>query len=244
MSSNVMSFMNSMLSTFRRLMIPISGTSNSNDNNNNNTSNNNSSNNNTSSTSSTVYGKNLLAGDSRTVGMCNTYTNDYNGCQYSKGGGKQNNKDFYIGEIGMGYTWFMSTALPALKDKAKTGSYNIIIMIGGNDCVSSDSARIAEQYFNEISKLAKGDWKNQNIVFVSVNPFIETSLHNAKQAYADSFNEKIKSKINSANIANLSYCDTASSLNISLNVNTSDGAHYNSETYKKIYNKIFTDCVK
>ena len=170
---------------------------------------------------------NLFVGDSRTVGMCNTY--------------KLCEGYDYIAEIGKGYSWFINTAIPKINSKIKSQNYNIIILMGVND-VGSNGSSIATNYYNKIYDLAKTTWKNQNVIFVSVNP-VRDGMSYAYMSGVNSFNSQMKSKINSSGLSNLKYCDTISSLYMS-SIDSGDGLHYNKTGYSSIYNKIKSSCLK
>lgn len=170
-------------------------------------------NNNSSSSSNSNSGsKNIFVGDSRTVGMCQE-----NGLCGS---------DKYVAEVGMGYNWLNSTAITQTNNIISSGSdkYNIYILLGANDYDYQ-----ANNYIQKINELANGDWKNHNIIFVSVNPMDDAS-ENSK---IETFNSTIKSGLSS----NIKYCDTYSKLK-SAGFNTTDGVHYDKATYQKIYNLI------
>ena len=144
-------------------------------------------------------------------------------------------------EIGKGYSWFINTAISKVNNKIKTKDYNIIILMGVND-VGSNGKSVATKYYNKIYELATTTWKNQNIIFVSVNP-VKDGKSNAYMSGVNSFNNEIKSKINSSKLTNLKYCDTVSSLNMS-QIDSGDGLHYNKTGYTKIYNQIKSNCLK
>ena len=149
-------------------------------------------------------------------------------------------KNPYIAEGGMGYSWFASTAIPQINQKIKSKNYNIIILMGVNGA-GTDGTSEADKYYSKISSLAKGTWKNQNIIFVSVNPVVDGKSYTYMSG-VNSFNKRMKSKINSSKLSNLKYCDTISKLNMS-SIDSGDGLHYNKEGYKKIYNLIKSNCL-
>jgi len=185
-----------------------------------------------SSSSSNIQTKienNLFVGDSRTVGMCDLY--------------KVCDGDDYIAKSSMGYSWFQNTAVPSINNKISSKRYNIIILMGVNDVggTSSSGKNAAVKYYNTVYSLTKSMWSNQNVVFVSVNPVIDGKSY-AYTVAINSFNSEISSMIQNSELSNFKYCDTASSLNVTLN-NAPDGLHYNRDLYQQIYNKIIDDCL-
>ena len=180
-------------------------------------------------THSTKITDNLFVGDSRTVGMCESYKL----CANSK----------YIAEVSKNYSWFQKKAVPEINNEIKNKNYNIIILMGVNDAggTESNGKTKATKYYETISSLATSTWNNQNIIFVSVNPVIDGYSYTYTKA-VNAFNKEIKTKISSSGLSNLKYCDTNSKLNITTS-NAKDGLHYNKETYKKIYDIIVNECI-
>lgn len=172
---------------------------------------------------------NLFVGDSRTVGMCQGY--------------KLCGKSEYIAEVSKNYSWFQKKAIEAINTKIKNKDYNIIILMGVNDVgrTESNGKNQSIKYYETISSLATTTWKNQNVIFVSVNPVID-GYSDAYTEAVNAFNNEIKSKILSSDISNLKYCDTNSKLNITTS-NAKDGLHYNEKTYQQIYNIIIKECL-
>ena len=190
--------------------------------------------------SAKIKNNTLFVGDSRTYAMCNKNKSiGYDLCE--------NNE--YIAEIGMQYSWFVNTAIPKVNAKIKSKEYNIVILMGVNGIgtTSSGGKSEAEKYFNKILSLAKNEWKNQTVIFVSVNPCDDrkaaASGYSIKQVGIDAFNNYISNKINDANLSNFKYCDTTSELKMS-EIDSGDGLHYNENGYKKIYNTIKNKCLK
>ena len=64
-----------------------------------------------------------------------------------------------------------------------------------------------------------------------------------KQVAIDAFNKNMKTKISSANLSNLSFCDTATGLNIH-EIDAGDGLHYNKKGASQVYNTIKNKCLK
>ena len=187
----------------------------------------------------------MFIGDSRTVQMC-IYLNNANTtkCEFSKNGAAGYEADgiMYISQGSMGYNWFTNTAVSGANKIKGNNPYNIVILIGVNDVGKSSGKTSADNYFNKVSDLAKNDWKNDNVIFVSVNPVVD-GKSGAYMSGVNAFNTEMKSKISSSNISNLKYCDTASSFTDS-DTSSGDGLHYNAATYKKIKDKIQSDCLK
>ena len=201
--------------------------------NNNSSGNSSTSNNNGSSGSkSTLKSNTVLIGDSRTVGMCDK-NNGYGLC----------GSDEFIAKSSMGYDWFVSTAISSVNSKISSKEYNIVILMGVN-MSTTDGKSEATKYYNKISSLAKNEWKKPNVIFVSVNPVYDSRSRYIKMSHVNDFNSTMKSKISSPKISNLSYCDTASKLNLTADNYDSEGVHYDKSTYQKIYNTIKSNCLK
>ena len=182
---------------------------------------------------------NIIIGDSRTVGMCAAMTGSYTGCTFG-GSPKVSGDDLYICKSAMAYTWFESTAVPAVNkiiaDHPGT-RYNIISLMGVNFLLGD-----IDKYVVKYNELANGAWKDQNIILVSVNPVneqIEASHgYSTKNANIVTFNTKLKN--GTAGHSNIGYCDVYNQ--IKGNFGTSDGLHYTNETSKQIHSLIL-DCV-
>lgn len=189
-----------------------------------------SSNNNLSSADVNIY-----IGDSRTVGLCITMTGDSAGCSYSAGGAKYNDSDIYIAQGSMSYSWFNSTAVPAVNNIISSYDnvkFNIYSMMGVNMLLYD-----IDKYISSYNSLASGSWKNHNVILVSVNPVDENIErqhgYSTKNSDIVTFNTKLKNGVSGNNVK---YCDTYSSL--INNIVTTDGLHYGSSTYQSIYSKI------
>lgn len=154
---------------------------------------------------------NLFIGDSRTVGMCE----EFGLCGNTK----------YVAEVGMGYNWLESTAIAEANSILQSSDkYNIYILLGANDYDYQ-----ANNYIKKVNELASGEWKDHNIIFVSVGPFSSDS-ENSK---VESFNQTLKSGLSSS----VKYCDIYSSLK-SGGFNTTDGTHYDKATYEKMFSLV------
>lgn len=174
-------------------------------------------------------GKYIFVGDSRMVGLCAVVTGDSNGCKNSGTSPKVSGDDVFIAKEGENYSWFSSTAIPALDNIIKSNSgttYNIIINMGVND-LGNISLYISK--YNELKKT----YSNHNIVIVSVNPVWDARAKYVKNQGILDFNSKLKSGLDSG----IKYCDTYSDLIGSLQSSDydSEGLHYSNSAYKKIY---------
>lgn len=193
---------------------------------------------NNSTSNTTRSTKTVLVGDSRTVGMCGYTTNNfYNG---------NTCRDYItVSQVSKGASWFKSTAESAVNKiltQDTNNKYNIVLLLGTNDAGSKAGAETASvnTYTSELKRLADGEWKNHNIIFVSVPPIGQTSL-DITQAQINTFNSKMKNNIASMNKKNVSYCDITGGLNLSGKMG--DGVHYSKEGYDLVYNQIKSKCL-
>ena len=182
--------------------------------------------------------KNIIIGDSRTVGMCASITGDWTHCQFSNGGAFVSGNDIYIAQGSKGYSWFNSTAVSAVNSIISSNpnvKFNIYSLMGVNFLLSD-----IDKYIPTYNSLANGAWNNHNLILVSVNPVDEAKEsqngYSTKNANIVTFNNKIKN--GTAGGSNIKYCDTYNS--IINNLGTSDGLHYTSTTYKAIYNSMMS----
>lgn len=155
--------------------------------------------------------KTIFVGDSRTVGMELSVADNPSDVWSSKGS--------------MGLSWMKSTGIPNIESEIKSGSA-VVILMGVNDLYKKDQYI---SYLNENS--AKWKEKGAQVYFVSVNP-TEGSYSNLNDDI-DSFNQKLRSNLTS----NIKYIDCNSYLK-SNGFSTTDGLHYTTDTYNKIYNYI------
>ena len=177
---------------------------------------------------------NIHIGDSRTVGMCTSVTGDGSGCQFSNSGPKYYENDIFIAQSAMGYSWFYSTAIPAVNNILNSNpdvTYNIISYMGVNFLLSD-----IDKYISSYNNLVANQWKEHNLIVVSVNPVDENKErvygYSTKNSDIMTFNLKLKNGI----VENIKYCDVYSK--IIDNFGTSDGLHYTSSTYFDIYNRV------
>ena len=175
---------------------------------------------------------NIIIGDSRTVGMCASITGDWSLCQFTNGG-KSNGADYYIAQGSMGYSWFESTAVPAVNQILANNpgtKYNIYTWMGVNFLLYD-----IDKYVVKYNELVNGAWKGHKVILVSVGPVNEAveaeNGYSTKNADIQTFNAKLKNGVRASNV---SYCDIFTPLGSSFG--TGDGLHYSGETYKKVYN--------
>lgn len=166
---------------------------------------------------------NIFIGDSRTVGMKNAL-------------GDTVKNTGWICEVGKGYSWFVSDAIPSLNSVInKNRKYNIIINLGVNDLDNIDKYI---GYYNKMSSDSK--YRNTKIIIVSVNPIDETKFsgNNVTNQKIKDFNKQLKNGLR----AKIKYCNTYSKIQNDLKT-ADDGLHYSNETSKKIYNLIVDNCL-
>lgn len=162
-----------------------------------------------SSSQQTSISKLIFIGDSRTVQMqAAVKTNDVWSCKGS-----------------MGLSWMQSTGVPQIENSITTNSA-IIILMGVNDLYHPNSYI---DYIN--SKIASWTSKGAKIYFVSVMP--TSSGYNSLNTEIDSFNTTLKNGLSNE----VKYIDANSYLK-SNGFTATDGLHYDSATYLKIYNFI------
>lgn len=177
----------------------------------------------------------IFIGDSRMYGMCDALYNAGDKCAYDKAGNIPYyvGKEIYFGQVSMGYKWFNDTVVPEVnKIVQKNGGHNIIINLGVNDLYNVNN------YITKYNYLAASDWKDQDIIIVSVNPVddakAQSNGYSQLTKEVDNFNNNIRSGLSNSN--NLTYCDVNSK--IKSNFSASDGVHYDNATYKKIYEEM------
>lgn len=165
---------------------------------------------NPNSNSSQVVSQRIFIGDSRTVGMRDSVNSS---------------EDIWSCQSAMGLDWFKSTGVPQVEDKIGNGTA-VIILMGVNDLYHATS------YVNYINDKAKS-WvgKGASVYFVSVNP-TEGSYDHLNNDIT-TFNQKVKSGLSNK----ITYINTNDYLK-SKGFTTTDGLHYDTTTYRKIYNYI------
>lgn len=180
---------------------------------------------------STSSNKLVLVGDSRTVGMYNSVEGASNGSEVNTKGKSGN---YWIGRVSEGLNWLKNTGIPSADANITSGSA-VVIMLGVNDLGNSDG------YISTINKYANElESKGAYAYFVSVNPIEESkSSYAVTNSQIKEFNRKMKSGLNSKVIYIDIYEDTYNKLK-SGEYGTLDGLHYDSSTYKKMYNVIIS----
>ena len=83
-----------------------------------------------------------------------------------------------------------------------------------------------------------GDPTPRNQGRLTLNPFAHLTLN---QAGVDSFNENIKSSIESMGKSNVKYCDIVTGVDYQSGIGT-DGVHYTAAGYDKVYEQILNKC--
>ena len=155
----------------------------------------------------------IFIGDSRTVGLNKAVDIE------------AEDRQFVVAKVGMGYNWFVKSALPEIKkikaENTALTKWRYVINLGVNDL--SD----INKYLDEYDELTNEDSSIQ-LVLVSVNPVKD---------YPTITNSSIK-KFNSKLMdAGYDYIDTYSAL-VKKGYETVDGLHYKDETYDDIYDLI------
>lgn len=196
--------------------------------NNSNSNNGNSSNTGTgdrSGTGNTSASHVIFIGDSRTVQMYAYSTGDWGGANFSSGGVHEVGNDLYVAEGSMGLSWLQSTGIPTASKYFNSGSA-IVILMGVNDLSN------ANNYINYINSNASS-WKSKgsSLYFVSVNPCEGSYAH--MNSGIQNFNNTVKNGLSNT----VGWIDTYSVL-VSGGFSTTDGLHYDGNTYKTIYNYI------
>ena len=190
-----------------------SNSSNKNNKNNNTNSNSNNKNNNSKTdTSTNNYSSFVLVGDSRFVDQ--------------KSSGFKNSKTTYIASVGKGLTYMKSNEEAMKKKDSKNTAY--VINMGVNDLYNANSY---VEYINKLAKNYKGD-----IYYLSVNPVEESKAANNGYSIKNSDIEKFNSTLKSG-LKNVTYLDSYNYLKNN-GFSTTDGIHYDKNTYQKIYSYI------
>lgn len=153
----------------------------------------------------------LFVGDSRFVGMNNV-------CNI-----KKIDNYFVVAEVGKGYDWFVSEAQAQIdsiiSNNVDIEKWNMIIGLGVNDLNNK------EKYVSLYKELSE----KYTLYIMSVNPIEYHSWITNSQI--EEFNLSINS------IENTNYIDSYNYL-IENGFSTSDGLHYDNNTYEKIFSFI------
>ena len=152
----------------------------------------------------------LFVGDSRTVGMKLSISD---------------NSVSFIGEIGMGYSWLTGTADSQIRRYLRSNPEAYVIFNFGVNDLGNVSNYIA-YYQRLIAAFPKA-----HFYFMSVNPIKEGASGYATNAMIKSFNKVLKAAFPSV------YLDTFTLLT-KKGFDTFDGIHYTVSTYQKIFNYV------
>lgn len=165
----------------------------------------------------------IFIGDSRFVGMSSAIS------------GIKGNNVHIVAKVSMGYNWLVKEAIPEVNSILKKHSqerFYIYSNLGVND--------LSYSYASKLNSLANGDWSKHKVIFVSVTPCGGgySKCGNVTNDNVIKLNKDQKSKLN-----NVYYCDIYNGIGSSnFGCNGSDCLHYNSTTYKKIYNYMINNC--
>ena len=155
------------------------------------------------------YAQYLFVGDSRTVGMKNSVSDS---------------KSAFIGKVGEGYNWLVSSADGQVKKYLKyNSSVKVIFNFGVNDLGN------VNKYITYYTNLIKA-YPKAKIYLLSVNPMVEAKWSNkyVTNKGIREFNKKIYTAFKSRYINSFAYlCEKG--------YTTTDGLHYNAATYQKIF---------
>ena len=162
-----------------------------------------------------VENKLIYVGDSRALGMQSAVGNE---------------NASYIAESGKGYDWLTTTGLSLLDSKLQEKTDGVVILsLGVNDLYNIDN--YIEAYKSLITK-----YPSTKFYVLSVNPVDESKTvsngYSITNNEIEGFNKKLRDNFSS------NYIDSYSSLS---NVGSSDGLHYDDETYKSVNNFITTN---
>lgn len=151
----------------------------------------------------------IFIGDSRTVGM-----NDYLKID-------DNDNIFTVAKVGKGYKWFTQEGykeVQKIRNENDYKNWTYVFNLGVNDLWN------VTEYKDLINSLSN----EANLVFVSVNPVIESKVQTVDNKTIEKFNNNISFDCNNC-------VDTYSYLN-EIGFDSEDGLHYTKETYTDIYN--------
>lgn len=132
----------------------------------------------------------------------------------------------YIGKVSMGYDWLRSTAGPMLESYlASYPESTVVFGFGLNDSLYQQAKYIA--YYRSFI----ASHPNANIYLMSINPVIGVGAYNVSNATIRPFNDALRKNFPDY------YLDCFSHLQ-KVGYYAADGQHYNTATYRKIYNYI------
>ena len=163
-----------------------------------------------------ISGRIIWVGDSRTEGMMYAVNN--------------NSSNYWICESGQGYNWFVNNAIGSVNQILNQDD-TIVFNLGVNDLGNIDS------YIAKLNELANGSWSVANkIIIMSVNPVDEEKATANGYSVSNDSIKDFNSKMRSGRASKIKYINTFASLKSSMG--TSDGVHYDTNTYTRLYNII------
>lgn len=152
----------------------------------------------------------IFWGDSRTVGM-----------SYSV---EKNDNEYFVAKSEMGYQWFVQSIETArMQVTQKTA---VVINFGVNDLI--DYEKYSEK-INELQRL----WPCK-IYYMSVNPVDDERLSAKGSTLTNELIDEFNTKIQGLLSPEITYIDTNAYMKAS-GYKTTDGLHYDKETYQKIH---------
>lgn len=158
-----------------------------------------------------VTGRYCLIGDSRTKGLNQV-------CGLS-----QTEHFYVVAEVGMGYSWMMSTALP---EAASTGLNDYVLLLGVNDLENAEAYLAA--YRNLVGE-------GKRITLATVGPVEEGKGGYSVTNYEiDVFNERL-SEVEGARVIDLNAYLWKNDFS------TMDGVHYTDDTYRLMEEFLLTE---
>ena len=132
----------------------------------------------------------------------------------------------YIGKVSMGYDWLRSTADPMLRSYLRTYPESTVVFNFGLNDYLYQQAKYIPYYRSFIAS-----YPNANIYIMSLNPVIGVRAYNVSNATIKPFNDALKKAFPDNYLDCFSYLQKAG-------YQAGDGIHYNTLTYRKIYNYI------
>ncbi len=178
----------------------------------------------TTETNATKSGKNAYTADDETVGTIFIGDSRFVGMDKAVDI-ESHEREFCVAKVGQGYYWFKNTALKQIekirKENTALTKWRYVVCLGVNDLGNS------KNYIEEYEELTGKDDSIQ-LVLVSVNPV---------KNYPSITNSQIKKFNIKLSDAGYDYIDTFSVLQ-KKGFNSTDGLHYDDETYKTIYDLI------
>jgi hypothetical protein len=155
----------------------------------------------------------IFIGDSRFVGMDDAVDI------------ASHDREFCVAKVGQGYNWLVDTGLDKIeairKKNTSLTKWRYVIDLGINDLPNID------KYIAEYKKISKADPTIQ-IILVSVNPV--KNYKGRSNSDIEDFNDKLID-------TGYDYIDTYTTLKND-GFTSTDGLHYDNETYEKIYDLI------